>query len=169
MTESPHNKTDLIWAVAAAGAPSSWGRCRWGAEQHPQAPQVTLSPFVIGSADKQLLRGEIWSYLQLVPVLLEAEGKGELLLGSWLPSQRVLGLFALWLQFPAGIPLHSHRRMPKACTVPRADRDTGEEESTRLGITGNCGNHLSPQSRLQQGPAGHEIPRSPAWLRGAPQ
>lgn len=132
MTESPHNKTDLVWAVAAAGAPSSWGRCRWGAEQHPQAPQVTLSPFVIGSADKQLLRGEIRSYLQLVPMLLEAEGKGELLLGSWLPSQHVLGLFALWLQFPAGIPSHSHH----------SEEETSRQLAAHAGLRPSCRNSL---------------------------
>lgn len=127
-----------------------------------------------GSPFHPSLEGETRSYLQLVPVLLDPEGEGELLLGSWLPSQCLLGLFALWLQFPAGIPSRSHPRMPTARTVLQADSRTGEEESTGLGITGNCWELPLPTERAAAGTCrtrGPVVPsvvpaRSPGELQG---
>lgn len=168
MTESPHNKTDLVWAVTAAGAPSSWGRCRWGAEQHPQAPQVTLSPCVIGSADKQLLRGEIGPTFNWCPCCLEQRAKESC---CWAPG---CPLSVSWGCLLSGC--NSLQEFPRTATTgcPQPARCPGltgvlGRRKERLGITGNCGNRLSPQSRLQLGPAGHEVPLSPAWSQhGAP-
>lgn len=130
LTESPHNKTDLVWAVAAAGAPSSWGRCRWGAEQHPQAPQVTLSPCVIGSAEKQLLRGEIGPTFNWCPCCLEQRAKESC---CWAPG---CPLSVSWGCLLSGC--NSLQEFPRAATA-------GCPQPARCpGLTGVLGRRKAP-------------------------
>lgn len=128
MTESPHNKTDLVWAVTAAGAPSSWGRCRWGAEQHPQAPQVTLSPCVIGSADKQLLRGEIGPTFNWCPCCLEQRAKESCCWAPGCPLSVSWGCLLSGCNSLQEFPRAATAGCPQPARCPRADRGTGEEE-----------------------------------------